>query len=192
MATPSNPLGFPPTGIDDGVVRLRFRTAADLPAIVAAARDPDVPRWTRVPEDYDLETARAFAAEAEAEARNGKALHLIVVDEETDAFLGSCGVIDFVAEQQRCEIGYWLAPQARGRGVMTRAVRLLCRWLLDELAMERIAAGVEPANLASQAVVERVGFQREGVTRSLFEEKGRRRDYLYFSLLPGELVSAEA
>ncbi len=54
--------------------------------------------------------------------------------------------------------------------------------------MMRVAAGAEPENPASQAVLERVGFRREGITRSLFEEKGSRRDYVYFSLLPGELT----
>jgi RimJ/RimL family protein N-acetyltransferase len=189
VAAPSTPFGFPAAGIDDGVVRLRFRTKADLPAIAEAARDDDVQRWTRVPEDYDLEKAHEFYIQGEREAREGKALHLVVADAADNAFLGSCGVVEMIVDEQRCEIGYWLAPWARGRGVMTRSVRLLCAWLLEELAMQRIAAGAEPGNPTSQAVLERVGFQREGITRSLFEEKGRRRDYVYFSLLPGELVT---
>ena len=103
--------------------------------------------------------------------------------------LGSLGVIEFVLDEQRCEIGAWLAPGARGGGVMTRAGRLLCRWLQEELGMVRIAASTEPENVSSQAVLERLGFQREGIARSLFEIKGERRDFLYYSLLPGELTT---
>lgn len=76
-------------------------------------------------------------------------------------------------EQRRCEIGYYLSPEARGRGIMSRAVALLCIWLFDELAMERIAATAESENPASMAVLERVGFHREGVARSYFEHRGR-------------------
>ncbi len=182
--------GFPAGGIDDGVVRLRFRRDEDVVRIIEACADPEIPRWTRVPEGYDMEKAREFAARAREQAEEAKGLALVVADAGDDELLGSCGVIEMVADEQRCEIGYWLAPWARGRGVMTRAVRLLCRWLQDELGMERIAAGAEPGNGRSQAVLERAGFRREGIVRSLFEEKGRRRDFVYYSLLPGELDAA--
>jgi RimJ/RimL family protein N-acetyltransferase len=181
-------IAFPIGGIDDGTLRLRFRTDADLEAIVAAAQDPEIPRWTLVPAGYDLDDAREFAERAQTEADTGEALSLIVVDAGTDAFLGSLGVIEFDHGDRRCEIGYWLAPWARGRGVMTRAIPLLCRWLFDELGMMRIAAAAEPENERSLAVLERVGFKREGIARSLFENNGRRRDVVYFSLLPGELL----
>ncbi len=186
-----DPFAFPIGGIDDGVVRLRFRVDSDTPRIVEACQDPEIPRWTRVPENYSEEDAREFMARAEREAAEGEALTLAVADAEDDAFLGSCGVIEMVREEQRCEIGYWLAPWARGRGAMTRAVRLLCRWLFDELEIERIAASAEPENTASQRVLERTGFTREGLARSLFEEKGRRRDVVYWSLLPGELPQGD-
>lgn len=180
-------LGFPIGGIDDGVVRLRLRSDADVPRIIEACQDPEIPRWTRIPEGYDMEMAREFAQKAHDQAASAQGLALVVADAADDSLLGSCGVVRMVAEEQRCEIGYWLAPWARGRGVMTRAVRLLCRWLFDELGMQRIAAGAEPENVRSQAVLERAGFQREGIVRSLYEDKGRRRDFAYYSLLPGEL-----
>ncbi len=190
MPAPDAPyFDFPAAGVDDGVVRLRFRRDEDVERIVEACRDPEIPRWTRVPEGYDTETAREFARRAREQATKAQGLALVVADAGDDSLLGSCGVIAMVAEEQRCEIGYWLAPWARGRGAMTRAVRLLCRWLQDELGMERIAAGAEPGNDRSQAVLERAGFTREGIVRSLFEEKGRRRDFVYYSLLRGELSS---
>ena len=189
MPARENPHGFPAAGLDDGVVRLRFRAEADLSAVVAAAGETAMARWTRVPDDLDLERARELMEEARKEMAEGKLLDLVIADARTDELLGACGVIEFVLDEQRCEVGAWLAPGARGAGAMSRAGRLLCTWLFDELGMMRIAAGTEPDNVASQALLERLGFQREGVTRSLFEMKGRRRDFLYYSLLPGELVS---
>ena len=85
-------------------------------------------------------------------------------------------------------IGYWTAPDARGRGVTTRALRLACRWSLEELQLGRLELITDPDNVASQRVAEKVGFTREGVLRShLLHPDGRRRDSVMFSLLPGEL-----
>ncbi|MBA2742159.1 MAG: GNAT family N-acetyltransferase [Actinobacteria bacterium] len=89
----------------------------------------------------------------------------------------------------RGRIGYWVATEARGGGVCTRALRVLSRWALDELALARLELITDPDNLASQRVAVKVGFQREGVLRShLLHPDGRLRDSVMFSLLPGELV----
>ena len=85
-------------------------------------------------------------------------------------------------------MGYWVARGARGGGICTRAVRLLARYGLDELELQRIDLITDPDNVASQRVAEKVGFQREGVMRAhLRHPDGRIRDSVMFSLLPGEL-----
>jgi RimJ/RimL family protein N-acetyltransferase len=95
-------------------------------------------------------------------------------------------VYDIDAGQARAAVGYWLAPHARGRGIATRAVRLLARWALDDLGLARLQITCGPDNLASQRVAERAGFTREGVLRSHYPFKGSRRDTVVFSLLPGD------
>ena len=88
----------------------------------------------------------------------------------------------------RGTIGYWVAAHARGRGTCTRALRLLSRFALDELELQRLDLVTDPDNVASQRVAEKVGFQREGVLRAhLRHPDGRIRDSVMFSLLPGEL-----
>jgi len=88
----------------------------------------------------------------------------------------------------RGRIGYWVAASARGRGVCTRALRLLSRWGLDERALQRLDLITDPDNAASQRVAEKVGFRREGVLRAhLRHPDGRISDSVMFSLLPGEL-----
>ena len=69
----STPIETPVEGISDDVIRLRLRTDADNPAIIAACRDPDIVRFTRVPESYDESTAAEWAAESkrQREAGNG-------------------------------------------------------------------------------------------------------------------------
>src|SRR5215218_4852057 len=154
----------------------------DVPALVDACNDPDVQRWIPViPRPYTEDDARAFVR---GEATPGQRQFAI---SEGDRAVGSIGLS--VNEQFRNgHIGYWCAPPARGRGVTTRALRLLCRHGFEELGLERLELITDPDNKASQRVAEKVGFRREGVLRShLLHPDGRRRDSVMFSLLPGEL-----
>ena len=81
-----------------------------------------------------------------------------------------------------------MRAENRGRGITTRAVRLVCRFALDELGLERLELTTDAENYASQRVAEKVGFRREGVLRShLLHPEGYRRDSVLLSLLPGEL-----
>jgi RimJ/RimL family protein N-acetyltransferase len=81
-------------------------------------------------------------------------------------------------------IGYWLARPARGRGIVTRAVVLLCRYAFDELGLARLELIADPDNAASQRVAEKAGFRREAVLRShILHPDGRRRDSVMFGLV---------
>lgn len=180
-------IAFPIGGTDDGVVRIRLPADTDASAVVAACQDPEIPRWTRVPEDYDTTEARAFAETAELRQPDGQGLSLLIVGADEGDLLGSIGIVALSSRDRRCELGYWLAEGARGRGVMTRSVLLLCRWIFTELGIHRIAILIEPDNWRSRAVPERCGFRFEGVMRSYFEDKGRRRDVAVYSLLRDEL-----
>jgi len=91
-----------------------------------------------------------------------------------------------IGPTQRGTIGYWLLPESRGRGLATRAVRIVSRWAFDVLGLARLQLLAEPSNVASQRVAERSGFQREGVLRSYAEIDGRRVDYVMFSRLRGD------
>ena len=178
---------FPVEGISNGSIRIRLRADADTPAIVAACQDPEIPRWTRVPEPYDETTAAEWAVESSRQREAGEGLHLVIVDAETDDFLGSIGVHEIEREEGRCDLGYFLAREARGRGVMTSAVRLLGRWTFDNLPIQRVQIKIQPDNAASRAVAERAGYTFEGVLRSHTVIKGRRCDMAMYSLLRDEL-----
>ena len=67
--------------------------------------------------------------------------------------------------RQAGEIGYWCAPWARGRGVMSAAVRLVRDWAFDELELERLELTTDVDNIGSQRVAQAAGFRREGVMR---------------------------
>jgi [ribosomal protein S5]-alanine N-acetyltransferase len=179
---------FPVEGLSDGVVRLRLMTDADVPAIVAAVQDPQIPRFTTVPAPYTEQEARQWRRTASTGLGAGTDLPTLIVDAAGDELLGAVGLHNLDPETGRCSAGYWVAAEARGRGVARRGLRLLAGFAFDELGVRRIEAWIEPENAASLRVAEAVGFRREGLLRSFMEVGGRRRDMLMCSLLPEDLT----
>ena len=179
---PSEPLG-------DGVVTLRPWRADDAAAIAAAFADAESLYWMhQVPSPYTESDALDYvrAMEAAWSARTGGAF--AVVDEATGRVAGSIGLNVIDPELSVVEVGYWAAPGFRGRGITTRALRLLSRWLLGTAGAERVQLRADVRNAASIRVAEKAGFLREGVLRSsgYNQRAGRRIDYAVYSLLPGE------
>jgi RimJ/RimL family protein N-acetyltransferase len=178
---------FPVEGLTDGVIRLRLIADADLPAIVEAVQDPGIPRFTTVPQPYGHNEARLWQRTAAAGMRSGSALATVIVDAEDGTLLGSVGVHNIDPETGRCSAGYWVAAPARGRGVASRGLRLICSYAFTELGVQRIELWIEPENAPSLRVAEAVGFHREGLLRSFMHVGGERRDMLMYSLLPNDL-----
>lgn len=158
--------------LEDDVVRLRQFEESDVPAIVAACQDPEIPRWTAVPSPYTEADARAWLASDEEES-------FAVVSRASGELLGSIGVRYF--DGGIGEVGYWVKREARGSGVATRALRLIASWALADKGLARFQLRADVANEASQRVAEKAGFLREGVLRSSLELKGERRDVVMYS-----------
>jgi RimJ/RimL family protein N-acetyltransferase len=157
----------------------------DAPAVAAACRDPEIPRWIPfVPSPYMDEDAENYVRECITAGEERRPF--AIVEPDSDRLLGA---IDMrVSPIRNGHIGYWVVAEARGRGVCTSALRALSRWALDELELGRLELVTDPDNVASQRVAEKVGFRREGVLRShMLHRDGRRRDSVMYSLLPGEL-----
>ena len=109
----------------------------------------------------------------------------LVAAERDGEILGGGALHHLDAERAIVELGYWLHPHARGRGLATRTARLLAEHAFA-LGIQRVEAYVNVGNDASDRVLERAGFTREGVVRSLPKPDGRRVDKTLWSLLPGE------
>jgi RimJ/RimL family protein N-acetyltransferase len=172
------------------VVALRLWRDEDVPAIVAACRDEEMALWLdRLPSPYRVEDARAWLENVAASWRDGTLAGFAVADVAGDRALGSISMGVKSADDRVAEIGYWLAREARGRGAMTRALRLISRWAFEEVRIERLYLRADPDNRASCAVAERAGYVFEGVRRSehFNARRGRRVDPAVYSLLRGDL-----
>jgi [ribosomal protein S5]-alanine N-acetyltransferase len=182
------PIEFPAVGLTDGVVTLRLMSAADIPAIVAAVQDPEIPRYTRVPDSYGEEEARQWQRMASTGLRTGSDLPTLIVDAADGRLLGAVGLHNLDPESGRCSAGYWVAAGERRRGIARRGLSLLSHYAFDELDVKRIEVWIEPENASSLRVAEAAGFRREGLLRSFMHIGGRRRDMLMYSLLPDDLA----
>lgn len=129
----------------------------------------------------DLESARTrLQAYADKQAADTGRLYGIWLD---DTLVGGVLFRIFDTANESCEVGVWLEPSAAGRGLVTRATRILIDWAVDERGMHRVEWLVSSANDRSIAVAERLGLTRDGVLRESFPWQGVRHDMEVWSVL---------
>jgi RimJ/RimL family protein N-acetyltransferase len=177
-------LDLPADGISDGAVTLRVPTAADIDGMMPALADPELREAGNLP-DLSRAEMEATIPHLPALMASGRLLPLAALDATSGAAVGGGTLHHLDAERAIVEIGYWLLPQARGRGVATQIARLLAEHSFA-LGVQRVEAYVNVGNDLSDRVLERARFTREGVVRSLPRPDGTRVDKTLYSLLPGE------
>jgi RimJ/RimL family protein N-acetyltransferase len=182
------PLPDPP--LRDERIALRPFREDDVAMVVRACRDPLTQLYTRVPDDYGEADARAFVLGAAGRRIVGEGIDLAAAAADGDAALGCVGIMVDRHDAGRGEIGYWVAPEARGRGVAARALRLLSRWALTEGGFARLDLQAALSNGASIRAAESCGFVREGTLRAAWYRGPARSDMALFSLLPRDLPGA--
>jgi len=176
-------LAYPDPPLANGAIRLRPWAMRDVSAVEQAGHDPYIPTITSVPPAYTDEGGRAYVERQWQRLTDGQGMSLCIADARTDAALGFVGINFEDRARGRASLGYWVVPEARGRGVAAAAVRLLSAWAFSTLGTPRLELLVEPDNLASHRVAERAGFRAEGVLRSYEELQGRRADLIMYALL---------
>lgn len=175
----------PPLAADG--VRLRLFEYKDAPAIVSACNDPSISEFLPVPSPYSDEDARAYVASLPAGWESGEAAQFAAVDER-DRLLASCGLVTINHQMRVTEVGYWVVPWERGRGIATTVTRLLSRWALTDLDFDRVELYAARENTPSRRVAVKAGFTEEGTLREReLTRDGRRRDLVAYGLLRREV-----
>jgi RimJ/RimL family protein N-acetyltransferase len=157
-----------------------------LDDVGALLDDPDVLRFTRLPVPPPPDYARQWLDRYEAGRRDGTREAFAALDEE-GRFLGLALVVDIDREAREVELGYIVAPAARGRGVAVALLAQLTRWAFAELEALRICLIIDVENAASSRVAERCGYVREGVMRSSYLKDDIRVDAGVWSRLPSDV-----
>ena len=145
--------------------------------------DDDTARFTRIPTDPDTAFLTRWLARYERAWDDGSAAGFAARDAATGDAVGFAGLVQLDLEKEEGEIGYVVAPAARGRGVAGRAVRLLTRWGFETVRLQRIELRIDPANEISARIAERAGYRHEGTLRNLYFKEGLRADVGVWSRL---------
>jgi RimJ/RimL family protein N-acetyltransferase len=166
-------------------VRLVRFAKRHLEAFAAMLGDPDIVRFTRLPSPAPPDFPDAWLARYEQGRRDGTS-DAFAIEDDAGEFLGCVMAFGIEDDALTGELGYVVAPAARGRGVATQALRLLTAWAFDERGLLRLELMISVDNAASKAVAERVGYVREGVMRSVYVREGTREDQELWSCLPSD------
>ncbi len=184
LPTPTLTLSIPRDGLRDGALLVRSPRAEDVDVLASAFADSELRDAGNLPQ-LSPDELLATLPHLPALAASGRLAPVVVVDETRGTVVGGGALHHLDAERAIVEIGYWVLPHARRRGVATRVARILAEHSFG-LGVQRVEGYVNVGNDASERVLERVGFTREGVVRSLPTADGRRIDKTLYSLLPGE------
>jgi RimJ/RimL family protein N-acetyltransferase len=165
----------------DGL-RLRPWRESDVPRIVEACRDERTRQWLgRLPEPYDEREALAYLEHLTEGQATGRRVTWAVADLD-DVALASLGLFDLVPDQE-VEVGYWAHPDARGRGVMTRAVARAVDHAFTDLGVRRVRAAAAVGNDASHHVLLANGLRPWGTERMGAEVHGGRADLVWYDMV---------
>ena len=193
----SHPIYFPmpPPFLETPRLILRAHQMTDAPALARLCNDIDVVRWTSSqPFPYELRHAEEFIANREPEYQARKATVFAAFLKHTDPkglpaegpLIGGVGLHNHVQDQERAELGYLIGKDHWNHGYATELAAAMVRFGFEQQQLTRIHAGVFNGNNASARVLEKLGFQREGIQRRHINRLGTWRDLILFGLLKDE------
>ena len=165
---------------------MRLERFADehLPAIDDLIADPVTLGFTRIPEPTPPDFARQWLDMYEMGRRDGTREAFVALD-DGGGFLGLALAPEIDRAAREVELGYIVAPHARGRGIATAMLRALTSWAFERGAL-RATLIINTDNAASARVADRCGYGREGVMRSIHFKDERRIDAALWSRLPSD------
>ncbi|MCZ8041443.1 MAG: GNAT family protein [Beijerinckiaceae bacterium] len=152
---------------------------------------PWEPTWNE--DDLTRNSFRLRVKRAAREIAADEAYSLFVVDARTEALLGGL-TLGLVRRgvAQACTLGYWMGERHAGKGHMSEAVRGALRFAFQDLALHRVEAACLPSNEPSRRLLERVGFQHEGLARAYLRINGLWADHLLYAALASDRLPGEA
>ncbi len=181
---------FPRTELKTARLLLRAHREQDIEPTVAMFGDELSERWLSAPQPYTLEEGRRWCTDTAHLLRAmGDGIHWAITDAQSGRYLGGIGVKGTDWLRRSTEIGYAMAPWARGRGYAPEALRAAAEWILCEQDFNRVELFAATGNTASQRVAEKAGFVREGVARNSGFTHHGQQDMVLFSLIPADLAA---
>ncbi|KAL7907457.1 acyl-CoA N-acyltransferase [Trichoderma velutinum] len=166
--------------LSKSVIR-RYRTS-DATAIVESGDTPLVSEYMSAsfPSPYTLERATGWIKIANEEG----SLHFAICSIDNDVVIGACGFDHLTGVESRTKVlGYWLSPKYWGQGIMTEVISSMNDWIFGQVpTLLRLEAIVVEENRGSIKVLEKAGYQQEGIKQMSVFKNGRVSNTLLFGL----------
>jgi ribosomal-protein-alanine N-acetyltransferase len=172
--------------IDASRVRLRVITEDDVDALYRIFSHPEVMRYWGAPALANRDAALQLVNEIHDGFRRQAALKWGIARRTDNQIIGTTTLFNLNFDNRRCEVGYGLDRAEWGKGYMLETLRALLDYAFNVLDLHRIEADVDPRNMNSIRIVEKLGFQREGYLRERWQVNGEIQDALFFGLLRPE------
>lgn len=176
--------------LGDGVLLLRPPTPDDAPLHAEAARESwrEVSAWLSwCHEGYTADESAAWIEGTMEGRKRGEVFEWLIFERRSDRFLGGCSLRPIAPHTRVANCGYWLRTSESGRGFMTRAVRMVLDFGFKDLGLQRIEIVMQPENVASRRVAEKVGARYEGILRNRIPWPGGNVDALGYAVIPSDL-----
>ena len=195
LALPQEAMPSPPRyfsrlpALETARLLLRRPRMQDAEDIFRYASDPEVARYVLWDAHRSPAETRAWLRRLIRESRQGVPCSWAVVRREDGRVIGTVGFVWYSAENRSAELGYSLARDCWNRGYATEALQAVCQEAFASLPLNRLEAQHDLRNPASGRVMEKCGFQREGVLRSRLLNKGEFVDVALYALLKSDTAS---
>ena len=162
-----------------------YREWVSLRQSSRAFLEPWEPRWS--PDELERGAWRQRIRRYREDFEQGLAVAFFIFENRTAKLMGGINIGNIRhGVSQSAQIGYWMGEQYSGRGYMIEAVQLVIPYSFETLRLHRIEAACIPANTRSVRVLEKAGFQREGLLRSYLRINGSWQDHYLYALICDE------
>ena len=169
--------------LQHGLITLRKPEERDIVPIFEGVQDPIIPKFTRIPANYQMATAEHYVRER---CPNGFTMRteLQLALDYDGMFAGALSFHTLDLDEAKAEIGYWLTADARGKGVASAATKLLTQYGFETIGFYRIEALVVESNKPSLKVLANAGYQQEGILRDAsLQDDGTRENMVLFAAI---------
>ncbi|WP_274309929.1 GNAT family N-acetyltransferase [Solibacillus daqui] len=164
-------------------LHLRRMEVSDSHSLFKIWSDPDVTKFMNISSFTQEAQAKEMIELLENLAKANEAIRFSMVERKSNEIIGTCGFNSLDFENAKAEIGYDIAKAYWGMGYAPEGIRALLNYAFETLKLNRIEAKVEPANVNSIKVLQKLKFTFEGTLRQYEKSKGNFIDINMYSLL---------
>ena len=162
---------------------LRRVSASDAPQIMALRGNPEAMRYIPKPLVTNLEQELEHFGMIDAKIESNEGINWAVTLKGETKLIGIIGHYRVQPENHRAELGYMLLPEYQGKGIMTEAIDVALKYGFEKMQLHSIEAIIDPANTASERVLQKNGFVKEAHILENEYFDGKFIDTVIYSLL---------